>query len=320
MPENWVDIGILFLLALFALQGLQRGLVRGLLDVGAFALALLAALRWYPQATEFLEPYVGLPTSLLRPLAFLGLWLVVDVLASLLARALAGPLGRLSADSTADHVLGFLPGVLKGGVIAAFALAMLIALPLPEPVKDEIGQSALGSRLAAALPGLEGALHAVFGEAVLEGISFATVRPQSEERVPLRFTVADARIDEAAEARMLQLLNEERVRAGLKPLREDPSLAVPARAHARDMLAQGYFAHVNNEGKSPAQRALTTGVKFGVLGENLALAPTVDLAHRGLMDSPGHRANILSPQYGRVGIGVADGGLHGKMFAQEFAD
>ena len=62
------------------------------------------------------------------------------------------------------------------------------------------------------------------------------------------------------------------------------------------------------------------GARFAIIGENLALAPTTELAHRGLMDSPGHRANILSPQYGRVGIGVAEGGLHGKMFAQEFAD
>ena len=138
MPENWVDIAILFLLALFALQGFQRGLALGALDVGAFVVALLVALRWYPQATEVLEPYVGLPTALLRPLAFLALWLVADVAATLVARTLSVPVGKVVADSTADRALGFVPGALKGGVIAALALAMLIALPLPEPVKAEI--------------------------------------------------------------------------------------------------------------------------------------------------------------------------------------
>ena len=62
------------------------------------------------------------------------------------------------------------------------------------------------------------------------------------------------------------------------------------------------------------------GVRFGAAGENLALAPTVQVAHDGLMNSPGHRANILNPRYRRVGIGVADGGMHGKMFVQNFAD
>ena len=53
-------------------------------------------------------------------------------------------------------------------------------------------------------------------------------------------------------------------------------------------------------------------------GENLALAPTLHSAHTGLMHSPGHRANILRPQFGRLGIGILDAGRHGLMVTQEF--
>jgi uncharacterized protein YkwD len=60
------------------------------------------------------------------------------------------------------------------------------------------------------------------------------------------------------------------------------------------------------------------GVKFRTAGENLALAPTLQLAHTGLMNSPGHRANILRPEFGRLGIGIMDGGYHGIMVSQEF--
>jgi uncharacterized protein YkwD len=60
------------------------------------------------------------------------------------------------------------------------------------------------------------------------------------------------------------------------------------------------------------------GVEYRTAGENLALAPTLHIAHNGLMNSPGHRANILHPQFGRVGIGIMDGGLRGLMVTQNF--
>jgi uncharacterized protein YkwD len=59
-------------------------------------------------------------------------------------------------------------------------------------------------------------------------------------------------------------------------------------------------------------------VRFLTAGENLALAPTLSVAHTGLMNSPGHRANILRREFGRVGIGVMDGGMRGLMVSQEF--
>ena len=46
--------------------------------------------------------------------------------------------------------------------------------------------------------------------------------------------------------------------------------------------------------------------------------PTLPIAHNGLMNSPGHRANILRPEFGRVGIGIMDGGLRGLMVTQKF--
>lgn len=59
-------------------------------------------------------------------------------------------------------------------------------------------------------------------------------------------------------------------------------------------------------------------VRFRTAGENLALAPSVPIAHTGLMNSPGHRANILQSGFGRVGIGILDGGKRGLMVTQNF--
>ena len=65
---------------------------------------------------------------------------------------------------------------------------------------------------------------------------------------------------------------------------------------------------------------LKAGVEFFIVGENLAFAPTLEIAHDGLMQSPGHRKNILEEEFERVGIGVIDGGSYGRMFVQVFAD
>jgi uncharacterized protein YkwD len=86
------------------------------------------------------------------------------------------------------------------------------------------------------------------------------------------------------------------------------------------MLARGYFSHYTPEGLSPFDRMTQAGIAYTSAGENLAFSPNVQLAMQGLMQSPGHRANILSKDYGKVGIGVIDGGIYGEMFVQEFTN
>ena len=84
------------------------------------------------------------------------------------------------------------------------------------------------------------------------------------------------------------------------------------------MIDKNYFDHTSPTYGSPFQMMSKHGVTYNYAGENLAGAPSVDIAHTNLMNSPGHRANILSPNYNYVGIGVKDGGPYGKMFVQEF--
>ena len=86
------------------------------------------------------------------------------------------------------------------------------------------------------------------------------------------------------------------------------------------MLQRGYFSHYSPEGFSPFDRMDKAGILYDAAGENLALSPNTDIAMQGLLNSPGHRANILSVSFGRIGIGVIDGGIYGEMFCQEFKD
>ena len=117
---------------------------------------------------------------------------------------------------------------------------------------------------------------------------------------------------------MLVLINKAREAEGLKPLKADPEIAVAARKHSADMFKRGYFSHTSPDGKTPFDRINDEKVRYYTAGENLALAQTLDIAHNGLMKSPGHRANILRRSFGRVGIAILDGGIYGLMITQNF--
>lgn len=122
----------------------------------------------------------------------------------------------------------------------------------------------------------------------------------------------------ADEKQMLDLVNKERTSRGLAALKVNATLTEVARAHSRDMINRSYFSHNNPDGKTPFDRMKAAGVTYRTAGENIAGAPSTQTAHTNLMNSSGHRANILNSNFTEVGIGIIDGGRYGKMFTQNF--
>lgn len=122
----------------------------------------------------------------------------------------------------------------------------------------------------------------------------------------------------AEENRMLSLVNQARTSQGLAPLAVDLRLVDLARKKSRDMIANNYFGHNSPTYGSPFDMMRSAGVTYRYAGENLAGTASVERAHELLMNSEGHRRNILNPNFDHVGIGIADGGPYGKMFTQMF--
>ncbi|WP_209121825.1 CAP domain-containing protein [Alkalihalobacillus sp. BA299] len=122
----------------------------------------------------------------------------------------------------------------------------------------------------------------------------------------------------AEEQKMVDLVNEERAKVGLPALKVSVELTKVARIKAQDMIDHNYFSHQSPTYGSPFDMLQNFGVSYRIAGENLAGNQTVEGAHQALMNSNGHRANILNQQYSEVGIGIIDGGSYGKMFVQLF--
>src|SRR5690242_7251780 len=289
------------------MNGYRRGFVHGMLDLAGWALSLIVALRYYQPVAHWLRAHVALWSEVWdQPIAFVLVGILVSVLVQAIGYALLRRLPKGIQHGRINQLLGLLPGFVNGLILAAVLSSLLMALPLSEGVSERTRDSVLANRLAVYAERLEAALRPVFGEAISRTLNLLTIEPDSNERVTLPFTVTNTRPRPDLEKRMLDLVNQERAAAGLRPLAPDPELTEVARQHSADMFARGYFAHDTPEGLNPFDRMRAANVHFLTAGENLALAPTLSVAHTGLMNSPGHRENILRPQFGRVGIGIMD--------------
>ena len=107
---------------------------------------------------------------------------------------------------------------------------------------------------------------------------------------------------EEAQARLLALLNDSRRAAGAPALVSDAQLGAVALAHTQEMAAARFFGHASPTTGRVEDRLRRAGVSVIKLGENIAQGDSADAAHRALMASPSHRANILDPAFTHVGI------------------
>jgi uncharacterized protein YkwD len=314
-----IDLLLAAVIILSLINGYRRGFVHGVLDLAGWVLSLLAGLRFYQPVARWLGPRVELWSEVWdQPIAFILIGLFVSIIVHLIGHAALTRLPKDIQERPVNQIFGLLPGFINGMIVAAILSALLLAVPLSERLNESARDSFIANRLAVYAEQLEGQLRPVFGEAIGRTFNLLTIRPDSDERVELPFKVATTRPRPDLERQMLDLVNRERAANGLRPLAPDPELTEVARRHSADMFARGYFAHDTPEGLSPFDRMHQANVQFLTAGENLALAPTLSVAHTGLMNSPGHRANILRPQFGRLGIGIMDGGMRGLMVSQEF--
>ncbi|MBI3577724.1 CvpA family protein [Candidatus Gottesmanbacteria bacterium] len=319
---NWVDYVILAVAIYYILQGWETGLPHLLASLGAFLGSLWLAVKYHTPVGNFLGEKFGLPMLWTTVLGYLIVAMVSETIISEILARLVARLPKKANSSVASKAAGAAVSVINGLVIVAFILLVILALPLRGNVKGDIKASVLAKHLVLFAERYGGSVKSSLDEVTQQVQRFLTVEPNSKDRVALDVAPAarELSIDGASEEKMIALVNGERAKAGVGVLRLDTSMRKVARDHSRDMFQRRYFSHYDPEGHDAAWRMEQAGVAFSVVGENLAYAPDVDTAHQGLMNSEGHRHNILDGQFHRIGIGVIDGGSSGKMFTQVFAD
>lgn len=138
---------------------------------------------------------------------------------------------------------------------------------------------------------------------------------------------------ETFENRVVELTNQRRLEGGCcgsqgcfpasRALTVDESLRAAARLHARDMAAQGYFAHESLDGRAVVDRVRQAGFGGCAVGENIARGQrTPEEVMAGWMESDGHCANILLGDYRRLGVAYVDEATSEfrRLWVQNFGD
>lgn len=324
---NWIDILILIILIFYAIEGYSEGVLIAFIDLVAFSLSFILGITFYSQVASFLIKTITISQGFANAIGFFIAASFFEIVFNYLLKSLVANVPLFATEGPKDKnlakiskILGIIPGTISGLVLASFILSLIMALPFSVFLKNSVSNSRIGSPIVTNTQGFAKSWGEIFGGAVNDTLSFLTIEPKSSESLNLNFKTSNIKVDKKAEQDMLFAVNKERVLVGLSPVVFSESLAQVGRDHCKDMFKRGYFSHYTPEGLSPFDRMLKASISFNYAGENLALAPNVQLAMKGLMQSKGHRDNILSQNFNKLGIGVIDGGVYGQMYCQEFTD
>ena len=318
---NWVDLIFILLILYFIFS--SRGFINSLIEAGGFIFALIFSYKIYSIFGQLLISNFSFPRGLAFAAGYFIAWFLSEIifyfLISLIPKSFFENLSKHPLNTT----LGFITGAFQASIIYLFFVSLIFAFPVRPQIKEAVLNSRTGPFFVDLSQSFERQTKSVFGEAISETLNFLTIKPDSTERIDLGFKPPQDKLsnDASSENIMFDLVNQERQKDNKKELVFDDKLRDLARSYGMQMFSNGFFSHVSAvDGSSPSDRANGIGVSYTVIGENLAFAPDVYVAHQGLMNSQGHRENILSSDYSKVGIGVIDGGIYGRIFVQEFTN
>ncbi len=123
------------------------------------------------------------------------------------------------------------------------------------------------------------------------------------------------------EQEVVRLVNIERTKAGLNPLVASDKLSNVAREKSKDMAINNYFSHTSPTYGSPFEMMREFGISYRTAGENIAMGyQSAQSVVNGWMNSPGHRANILNPSFGTIGVGAYKASGGSIYWTQMFTD
>ena len=324
LPFSPIDAAIIALIGVAVWNGYRSGFISTAYGLATWVVSFAAAVVFQSPASQLVQ-YLGLSPAAAHPIAFVLTLVVIETLFSIAGYFAVKPIvqhvhGISHWTETTDKVLGVFPSVARSLFVAGIVLSALVVSPLSPDLKAAVEQSRISRALIERVSEIQPQLARLSGQVGDNVPLFVTKlgEDQSESLanvLPDKLSLAP---DPSAEAQMFALVNEERTNAGLKPLVWDDRLLPVARQHSQEMFQLKYFSHQSPVTGSPFDRLKAANITYKLAGENLAYAQSVTVAHRGLMDSPEHRANILRPDFTRMAIGVIYAGAYGRMFTQMF--
>jgi uncharacterized protein YkwD len=321
LPFNVIDVAILLLLVAAIWGGYRSGFIATTYGLATWIVSFAAAVLFQGQAAQLVER-LGVHPATARPIGFILVLVLVESLFSIAGFLALTPvvraIHRVRTAQTVDRIAGVFPAAARALFVIAIVLAALVVSPVSSDIKATLESSRIARALIAQISALQPTLAKLSGQLGETVPLFVTKLGEDQSEALDLPDDLQLSADPVAERQMFDLVNEERSAAGLRALVWDDRLVPVARQHSEEMFRLKYFAHQSPVSGSPFDRLKAAGISYSRAGENLAYAQSVSVAHRGLMQSQGHRENILRPEFTRMAVGVISAGPYGRMFTQLF--
>lgn len=321
---NWIDLVIIGVLFYYGFRGYTQGIISILVELGGYVVAYFISLRFSNIGFSLISKYLpkDFPHSYEGTLGVAVIWTITMFLYYLIAPFIIKLIPPFISHSTINKVIGIIGSLLKGVILLSIILFVLSIIPLPSSYANLLHSSLFAGNIQKVTMFLENKIGnnipSTIGDAVKELSLIPNSNNKTEKLIELGYTLSNTTINEKDEATMFTFVNDQRKKAGLTGLILDPTLTQVGRTYGKYMYLNGFFSHITPAGQTPFDRVKDSRILFNFVGENIAKAPDVNAANTGFMNSPEHKANILSKDYNKIGIGVIDGGVHGKIFVQNF--
>lgn len=325
---NWIDVVLGTVIIYYGYRGYRQGFITIALELLGYIVAYVLAIKFGYLAAAAIAPHLPsqIPNPYIQSLGIAIIWIITVILAYIGAFFLNRLIPPAIRTSKINKVLGIIGSSLKALVILSLLLLILDVIPFSQQIQQNLQDSFIARNLLGATHAIGDRLNNHFSDSLentIKNISLISNHFSSNnanqdtlKEIGIKLTnVTDSPQDEQS---MFTFVNNQRIAQHLNPLKWNAGLTTVARNYARYMWANGFLAHVTPSGQTPDDRLKQANIYYTYIGENLAKAPNASLAENGLINSPEHRANILSLNFTDTGVGVMDGGQYGKIFVQEF--
>ena len=317
---NYIDLIFLAFVLVFSTWGYFRGGIKEFYTLFSFIISIFIASTLFERILPLTDQITFIPESYVNAMVFFGIWLISEIFFFLLFFFGAEKLPKRWGGSRTNGIFGILGGGIKATLVLWLILISLLMLPLPKMIQKDIDQSYFGRFGHNNSVWLVSFVDANFSGLGTDVIKAIAVSPDKNKIIKLGFVEKNPIVNTTEEKEMLNSINKVRAEEGVDKVVLDDKLSKVALAHGVEMLSGGFLSHLSVDGSSPFDRLNKNQISYFFAGENLAIAPDVRSAFIALMGSPGHKANIISGEYAKVGISVLEAGSNGKIYVQEFTD
>lgn len=320
LNANYIDFIIIVFLIFFLINSLKIGFWRSFDNLISFFVSMFAAFLLYPYLSDIIAVNFNMSLGTTGIISFLTIFVFADFVSSVVVSRIFAVVPKKVIEKKwlnfITPILATVEAVVIVGLLCFFALSS----PISSLLKADIESSKFFKNVVSRQQFIRIQVERLFQGFINEAYTYFTKAPDDKRVIDIKTATSNLEVNEVQESQMLSLVNQERQKLGLSELVVDSKLIKVARDHAYDMWNRKYFSHYSPDGENVADRLKENDIKYIYAAENLALAPTLQIAHQGLMDSDGHRKNILDSNFTKIGIGVVSNGYYGNMYVQVFTN